>query len=489
MLPTESPSFAAPGTQLSPWPPLIFGALAGGLAWGIRGQYGHEAGAMIAGLLVSLVLVGLLAPHAALLPAARAVALATLAMGFGGSMTYGQTIGLTQDAPLVGNWAALRWGMLGLALKGGVWIGFAGLFLGMGLGGVRYRWREMSALMGGLLVLYAAGVWVLNRPFDPTNRILPALYFSDDWRWEPDALLKPRRECWGGLLFALIGAWAWAGWFRRDALARRLVLWGLLGGALGFPLGQCLQAFHAWNPEMFQDGFWGRLDPLMNWWNWMETTFGAVMGAALGFGLWWNRRFIGALQDDGPVEFSPPVEVLLLGLHVTLLLLVEFASVSAVDALYDLGLSLALVPLVTVAGGRWAPFLVALPVTLLPIAGKTIRHLGPFALTPGTAPAWLLCGVLPLVLTTAAAVWFIKQRDQHLTASGFARGGLLLTTWLYFGLNFAFFDFPWPWQPWTARTPNALAYTLCALGLTWTCVRYLKPPAANEGNATSFVAG
>jgi len=28
--------------------------MAGGLGWGIRGQYGHEAGAMIAGLLVRL---------------------------------------------------------------------------------------------------------------------------------------------------------------------------------------------------------------------------------------------------------------------------------------------------------------------------------------------------------------------------------------------------------------------------------------------------
>ena len=49
-------------------------------------------------------------------------------------MTYGQTVGLTHDTALIGNWAALRWGMLGLAIKGSVWIGFAGFFLGLGLG-------------------------------------------------------------------------------------------------------------------------------------------------------------------------------------------------------------------------------------------------------------------------------------------------------------------------------------------------------------------
>ena len=35
------------------WKPILFTAMAGGTGWGIRGQYGHENGAMIAGALVS----------------------------------------------------------------------------------------------------------------------------------------------------------------------------------------------------------------------------------------------------------------------------------------------------------------------------------------------------------------------------------------------------------------------------------------------------
>ena len=88
---------------------MLFTALAGGMGWGIRGQYGHETGAMLAGLLVALVLIYLFGYHLSSLSAARVVALATVAIGFGGSMTYGQTLGLTQDAPLIGNMAALRW--------------------------------------------------------------------------------------------------------------------------------------------------------------------------------------------------------------------------------------------------------------------------------------------------------------------------------------------------------------------------------------------
>ena len=222
---------------------MLLGAMAGGLGWGIRGQYGHETGAMIAGLLVSLVLVLMFRPSASSLLVARAVGFCTAAIGFGGAMTYGQTVGLTQNAGVVGNWAALGWGMLGLGLKGALWIGFAGAFLGMGLSGVRYRSWEMAMVLGGLLILMLAGMWVLNLPFDPTTRALPRVYFSSNWHWYPLAgeELKPRREFWGGFLFALAGLILYLGWFRRDRLARNMALWGCLGG-LGFPIGQSLQA-------------------------------------------------------------------------------------------------------------------------------------------------------------------------------------------------------------------------------------------------------
>ena len=59
----------------------------------------------------------------------------------------------------------------------------------------------------------------------------------------------------------------------------------MLGGALGFPLGQALQASNAWNPGMYNESFIGFFTKYFNWWNMMETTFGAAMGAVLGLGL------------------------------------------------------------------------------------------------------------------------------------------------------------------------------------------------------------
>ncbi|MCW5557228.1 MAG: hypothetical protein KIT22_05265 [Verrucomicrobiae bacterium] len=454
---------ASPSVPL--WKSVLLGGFAGGLGWGIRGQYGHETGAMMAGLLVSLAMVFLFCSGAPSLPVARAAAWGTIAMGFGGSMTYGQTVGLTHDAPLVGHWEALRWGMLGLAIKGGLWIGFAGTFLGMGLGGKRYRPAEMLGMMLGVLALCALGIRVLNEPFDPEQRLLPRIYFSDDWRWEPDAVLKPRREVWGGFLAALVGLFAYLHWVRRDGLATRLGLWGVLGGALGFPLGQSLQAAHAWNPGFFSQGIGATLDPVMNWWNFMETTFGATMGAMLGLGLWIHRAriaFPGA--DDGP-ELPAPVEWVLLALHLSLLVVVEFFDVRFVNQLYDFGLGLGLIPMVAVAGGRWWPWMLLLPVTLLPIAGKTLQNLAYEQHRVSPELGWALYVAAPLGLAALAAVW-LSRRDPREPA-GLWTGPLLLgCTWLYFGLNFAFFQFPWPWNAWTIRTPNALVFLVCVLGLS-----------------------
>lgn len=462
----EATSEAAPAAA---WLTVLAAACAGGMAWGIRGQYGHETGAMIAGVLVSLVLVVRLAGNAALLPAARAVALGTIAMGFGGSMTYGQTLGLTQNAPVIGNVAALAWGLLGVAVKGGLWIGFAGLFLGLGLGRRRFGWLEMACLALALVGLFFLGVWLLNTPFDPASRQLPSVYFSADWRWEPDnENLKPRPEVWGGMLLALLGGWTWVGLVRGERLARNLAVWGVLGGALGFPAGQCLQASHAWHPEWFATGPMASLDPFMNWWNWMETTFGAVMAAVLAVGLIRNRHLIGlpraGTPSPGPtaaIDLPLPVELLLLAGHLTLLVLCEMVERPPFNRFYDHGLVAGVLPLVAVAGGRASPFLMMLPITLLPIAVKTVTMLADHAgESQATVFGWGVVCVLPMALATRLAVWLIRRAHDQAAAARPLASALLLTTLTYYLLNLAVFQFPWPWLDWTGRTPNAIAFTV-----------------------------
>jgi len=459
---------ASPSPSL--WSVILLTAMASGMGWGIRGQYGHETGAMIAGLLVGLVLVFRFCPQAASLPAARAVAWCTIGISFGGSMTYGQTVGLTHDPSLVGNWAALRWGMLGLAIKGGIWIGFAGVFLGMALSGFRYRLVELAALLAAMLPLLFLGFHLFNQPFDPVNKVLPRFYFSADWRWQPGAELKPRREYWGGLLLALVGVIAYAGWIRRDRLARNLALWAILGGALGFPLGQSLQAFHAWNRDLFRQAWLAGFDQHINWWNMMETTFGATFGAVLAIGLWLNRKLIVAHREPVAVTIPPRVEWVLALIYVLALTSSEFFPVPWLEPITNLWLIMGIVPIIAVAGGRYWPYLLALPITVLPIAGKTLAQLGYKEQIISAPWGWLLYVIIPLGLTTVVAIWFAQRAVHGQSGRVFTRGALLLATWLYFGLNYAFFHFPWPWSIWTSRTPNAIIFTVCALGLTLAAV-------------------
>lgn len=448
---------------------IVLGAMAGGMGWGIRGQYGHETGAMIAGDLIGFVLVLLFMPHATSLRGARAVALTAVGIAFGGSMTYGQTLGLTHSPNFVGNWAALRWGMLGLFLKGGIWFGFAGAFLGIGLSGKRWRSLEMLALLVVMWGLILVGIRVLNRPFDPAHRVLPPLYFSFDWYWQPEAgpELKPRPEVWGGLLFALAGLIAYAQTVRGDRLARNLAAIGFLAGGLGFPLGQCIQAFHGWNRELFRTGALQGVGTHVNWWNMMETTFGAIGGAGLAFGVWWNRRLIAdEAEENDVVSIAPPWEFAMVVAHLVLLAGAEFGLIRGLAPFLAFGTNMAVLALPGIVGGRYWPYLFALPIVAVPITGKTLLALSYKEQVIPVPLGWGLLVALPLGLALAAVLGLARRGRHGESAGRFAAIGLLLATWMYFLLNFAFFRCPWPWAAWTIRTPNALIFAVCALGLT-----------------------
>jgi hypothetical protein len=463
------------------------------MGWGIRGQYGHETGAMMAGLLVALVIGLLFGARQSSLFAARMAALTAVGIGFGGSMTYGQTVGLTHDPELVGNWPALRWGLLGLAVKGGIWIGFAGVLLGMGLSGKRYRALEMLLLFIVLIGLSFLGLYLLNEPFDPANRQLPGIYFSDDWDWEPDkANLEPRRERWGGLLFALAGLWFYVAAIKRDALARNLGLFGIVFGALGFAGGQCVQAYHSWNLADFQRGWLARIEPYMNWWNTMETIFGMILGLGLGLGVWLHRRQLptndrfplrtghfsdqSTLATTDEVELSPGAELVLLAAHSASIAVWNFMSIDTFDQVADHALTMGILPLALIVGGRYSPYFMSLPIVAFPIAGKTLREMSYYHQEIPLAYGWPLVFALPTVILTLAAVYLARRGLQGDSGQSFSRWSLLLTSWTYFVLNYSFFRFPWPWEPPTNRTPNAIAFAVFLILLTLACLFYRSRP-------------
>lgn len=428
---------------------LLLAALAGGMAWGIRGQYGHETGAMIFGVLVGFVVVLVHLPAASPLQAARTIGLFTLAIGFGGSMTYGQTIGLTMDDAVHGNvaephWnaAAYRWGMLGLAIKGALWIGFGGLFLGIGLGGKRYSPREMLGLGTAMLALFFFGRWLLNTPFDPEHRQLPFLYFSDHWQWEAAENVKPRREVWGGILFAFCGALSYLMAVKHDRLAINLALWGTIGG-LGFPVGQWFQAAAKWDPEMFHNSSWWQIG--VNTWNMMEVTFGMVAGFCIACGCWVNRCRIVQSKAGDECFLSTSAEGWLISSYVYVLLVGWYFENSVLIMVHEYGLLLGLLPMIVMVQGRFAPFLYVLPIAALSPIVKTF--LARFRDTDSTSTSAGLVFVvtIPLAALTWLALDCARRSIAGWSMRAFAGIGLAVTATLYFWLNFTFFSFPWGW--------------------------------------------
>jgi len=203
------------------------------------------------------------------------------------------------------------------------------------------------------------------------------------------------------------------------------------------------------------------------------------MGAILGLGLWINRRRI-AVSNETDVSPLPNWLIgILLIIHVSLLVLVEFSKLDWIDGVYDLGLMIGLIPLVLCIRGRLGPYLQLLPITLIPIAGKTLRAL----VDPvNQSLYWLLYLILPILIATTIAIWFARQAKPNGEHPLFIRSALLFSVWIYHGLNFAFFSFPWPWEAWGGRTPNAIIFFICMLGLSALALFYNPTERRWQGN-------
>jgi hypothetical protein len=237
----------------SPLAWVLIPAVVMSLGWGLRGYIGGGPfGAMIPGALVTLVICRLLGFGAR--ASATVVAFGAFGVGFGGLMTYGQTLGLLRpDDTFV-------WGLTGTTLKGGVWGLLGGAVIGLGFAAPHIPRRHVVIAFLCMLAGMIIGVHFINAP--------RLIYFSDP-------VNKPRDESWAGLLF---GALALLGYVRFAApkfawIPATFAAYGLVGGAIGFGPGSLCIAMQA------------RISETWNWmpfWKYMEFFFGFAFGASLG---------------------------------------------------------------------------------------------------------------------------------------------------------------------------------------------------------------
>jgi hypothetical protein len=322
---------------------VVLAGLAMSVGWGIRGDYGHEAGALVPGALVALA-VCLAAGREDWWRRAGIMGMAgAVGWAFGGQMSYGRVIGYTAASSFLD----VCYGYASLGIIGGLWAGIGAAFLAMSVTRPRC-WLEQFARPLAVLAV----VWLVIHLTGVTDRLAGWHEFHDtDWVGAASALLvaavcaavfpRDRSAC-GFIAVLVVGWWAgylllvellglhmtpprsdnWAGCTglfvallldlrrRKDRVALLLTCWGFIIGGLGFVVGDFTHMLGRaqWGPI-------GRYEALqgLDYWKWMEQVFGLVTG--LGVGLLFLRRVGPALSppaEDAETRRLPLVSLVLL---------------------------------------------------------------------------------------------------------------------------------------------------------------------------------
>ncbi len=258
-------------------PPLVLlTALSMAFGWRIRGQFGHEAGAAIAGALGAMAIALLSGRQDWQRRVHYFALLGALGWSFGGSISYMKVIGYTHSSDS----ATVLYGFAGVFLIGFLWAGLGGA--GTALAAVLDQEKLRDVVRAAAVVM---GAWFVEDVFVDAVRAHGGRswnWFDSDWMGATSAALAvsilalgrrridfgvslvlhlaagwwiafgllvpilglhlnpPRGDNWAGVL-GLFGGWVVFSRRRRlDEAARSAMLCAILGGA-GFCLGQTLK--------------------------------------------------------------------------------------------------------------------------------------------------------------------------------------------------------------------------------------------------------
>lgn len=243
----------------------LFVALAVGLAWGIRGDYGHVVGAMYPGAILGLAFAYVSGQTALLRWMPIIAALAGLAISTGGKQSYGILHGYAQSDTLV-NYA---YGFFTLLLEGGAWGTFGGAVIGL----VLERKKVAATEWVGLgLTIFAFGLATFHG-------VVTLLDFH---------INPPRSDLSIGFTGGAIGLFVWLA-LNRKPLGMRGALFGYIGFGLGMAIGRLLG-----NAVRHQPYF-------INHWNVMEVMCGFIGGFIFCWGM------VGIRYSDPPENENVPL--------------------------------------------------------------------------------------------------------------------------------------------------------------------------------------
>ena len=309
--------------------PVLLVGLSLSIGWGIRGNFGHEYGAMIPGALAGLAAV-LLAGRRDWYPrCAYFTFFGALGWSFGGSISYMQVIAYTHS----GHSGSVLYGFACLFVIGFLWaaIGGAGTALPACLSreALTEFFAPLTAVFIGWLMqdfvidrLYTDSEFRQNSPLywydtdwvavlvamaavlllalarrrlDSPSRLI--LYMAAGW-WAGFLILvnllgwrmtPPRGDNWAGCLGMVIGMWVY---FLRNGLPGPLfasIIAGLVGG-FGFASGDALKLI----------GIASGWDT--NWHSLLEQTYGFINGLGIAIAAFWLARTAPKLSNEPRVR-------------------------------------------------------------------------------------------------------------------------------------------------------------------------------------------
>jgi hypothetical protein len=232
----------------------LFVALAVGLGWGIRGDFGHLLGAMFPGAALGLAFAFVSGQRSLFRWMPIIAALSALGIGSGGTMSYGILHGYAQsDTPL--NYA---YGFVTLFLQGSAWGTFGGALIGLMLERKPMRTGEWLGLLGSIL----AGGWF-------TSLVVVT--------WLGFHINPPRNDSSITFMGAAIAQLVWLACNNK-----RVGLRGALLGYIGFGLGMAGGRLLGNIANVLQAT---SLDFKINHWNVMEVSCGFIGGFLYCFGM------------------------------------------------------------------------------------------------------------------------------------------------------------------------------------------------------------
>ncbi len=294
---------------------VLLSGLAMSVGWGFRGDYGHEAGAMVPGALLGLAVALASGREDWARRAPLLGFLGAIGWAFGGQMSYGKVVGYTAHTSL----PDVAYGYACLFAIGALWGGIGAGILALGVTRPRGELNRFAGPLGALFLVWIAldlseltdslsGRWSLN----DSDWVAAASALLVAWTY---GLIAPAARPASRLILLLAGGWwlgfllfpcllgrrmtpprsdNWAGCaglygglvahflLTRNRAALALSLTGLLWGGAGFVAGDFVNILGraGWGPI-------GASETLraLDHWKWMEQLFGLAMGAgvALGF--------------------------------------------------------------------------------------------------------------------------------------------------------------------------------------------------------------